>query len=94
MVNTVAVDQRARLAEALEPVLAPHAALHLRDGLQSHRRNPGVALHADAILTFVHPVERRQQTVHALQQDLASCEDGKRYRVFTNAKGRVVVEQQ
>ena len=24
----------------------------------------------------------------------ASCEDGKRYRVFTNAKGRVVVEKQ
>jgi len=38
------------------------------------------------------------QVVSAVRQSesdyLASCEDGKRYRVFTNAKGRVVVEKQ
>jgi hypothetical protein len=38
------------------------------------------------------------QVVSAIRQSesdyLASCEDGKRYRVFTNAKGRVVVEKQ
>jgi hypothetical protein len=38
------------------------------------------------------------QVVSAVRQNesdyVASCEDGKRYHVFTNAKGRVVVEQQ
>ena len=38
------------------------------------------------------------QVVSAVRQSesdyFASCEDGKRYRVFTNAKGRVVVEKQ
>ena len=38
------------------------------------------------------------QVVSAVRQSesdyLASCEDGKRYRVFTNAKDRVVVEKQ
>jgi hypothetical protein len=38
------------------------------------------------------------QVVSAVRQSesdyLASCEDGKRYRVFVNAKDRVVVEQQ
>ena len=38
------------------------------------------------------------QVVNAVRQrrrdHLASCEDGKRYRVFTDAKGRVVVERQ
>jgi hypothetical protein len=38
------------------------------------------------------------QVVSAVRQSesdyLASCEDGKHYRVFTNAKGRVVVEKQ
>jgi hypothetical protein len=38
------------------------------------------------------------QVVSAVRQNesdyLASCEDGKRYRVFTDAKGRVVVEKQ
>jgi hypothetical protein len=38
------------------------------------------------------------QVVSAVRQSesnyLASCEDGKRYRVFTNATGRVVVEKQ
>ena len=38
------------------------------------------------------------QVVSAVRQSesdyLASCEDGKRYRVFTNAEGRVVVEKQ
>jgi hypothetical protein len=38
------------------------------------------------------------QVVSAVQQSesdyLAACEDGKHYRVFTNAKGRVVVEKQ
>jgi hypothetical protein len=38
------------------------------------------------------------QVVSAVRQSesdyLASCEDGKRYRVFTNAQGRVVVEKQ
>ena len=38
------------------------------------------------------------QVVSAVRQSesdyLASCEDGKRYRVFANAEGRVVVEKQ
>ena len=38
------------------------------------------------------------QVVSAVRQGendyLASCEDGKRYRVFTNTTGRVVVEKQ
>jgi len=38
------------------------------------------------------------QVVSAVRQTesdyLALCEDGKRYRVFTNAKSRVVVEKQ
>lgn len=38
------------------------------------------------------------QVVSAVQKSesdyLASCEDGKRYHVFTDAKGRVVVEKQ
>jgi hypothetical protein len=38
------------------------------------------------------------QVVSAVRQSesdyLASCEDGKRYRVFTNAQGRVVVDKQ
>ena len=38
------------------------------------------------------------QVVSAVRQSesdyFASCEDGKRYRVFTNAKGRVAVEKQ
>jgi hypothetical protein len=38
------------------------------------------------------------QVVSAVRESesdyFASCEDGKRYHVFTNAKGRVVVEKQ
>jgi len=66
----VAPTARARPAEALEPILAPHAGLHLRQSLQSRRRNLLIALHAGAIFTCVHAVERRRQTVHALQHKL------------------------
>jgi hypothetical protein len=38
------------------------------------------------------------QVVHAVRRGesdyLASCQDGNRYRVFTNSQGRVVVEKQ
>jgi hypothetical protein len=74
LANTIPVDRRAQLGEALEPVLAPHAGLHLRHGVQSCQRNRLVALYAGAILTFVHPVERRRQAAHALQHQFARGE--------------------
>jgi hypothetical protein len=44
------------------------------------------------------PLVKDLTAVSAVRQSesdyLALCADGKRYRVFTNAKGRVVVEKQ
>jgi len=45
-------------AEALEPVLAPDAALHLRRGVQSYRRDRLAALPTGAVLTIVKLGER------------------------------------
>jgi len=47
-----------------------------------------IALHGQSCGQVVSAV--RQSESHYL----ASCEDGKRYRVFINPTGRVVVEQQ
>ena len=47
-----------------------------------------IALHAQSCGQVVSAVRNSESDY------LASCEDGKRYRVFTNAKGRVVVEKQ
>ena len=47
-----------------------------------------IALHGQSCGQVVSAVRRSESDY------LASCEDGKRYRVFTNPKGRVVVEKQ
>ena len=47
-----------------------------------------IALHGQACGQVVNAVRQGESDY------LASCEDGKRYHVFTNAKGRVVVEKQ
>jgi hypothetical protein len=47
-----------------------------------------IALHGQSCGQVVSAVRQRESDY------LASCEDGKRYRVFTNAQGRVVVEKQ
>jgi hypothetical protein len=47
-----------------------------------------IALHGQSCGQVVSAVRKSESDY------LASCEDGKRYRVFTNAKGRVVVEKQ
>jgi hypothetical protein len=74
LANIIPVDHRAQLTEALEPLLALHAGLHLRHGVQSCQRNRLIALHAGAILTSVHPVERRRQAAHALQHQFTRGE--------------------
>ena len=47
-----------------------------------------IALHGQPCGQVVSAVRRSESDY------LASCEDGKRYRVFTNDQGRVVVEKQ
>ena len=47
-----------------------------------------IALHGQACGQVVNAVRQGESDY------LAACEDGKRYHVFTNAKGRVVVEKQ
>jgi hypothetical protein len=47
-----------------------------------------IALHGQSCGQVVSAVRQRESDY------LASCEDGKRYRVFINPTGRVVVEQQ
>jgi hypothetical protein len=47
-----------------------------------------IALHGQSCGQVVSGVRQSESDY------LASCEDGKRYRVFTNDKGRVVVEKQ
>ena len=47
-----------------------------------------IALHGQACGQVVNAVRQSESDY------LASCEDGKRYRVFTNAQGRVVVDKQ
>ena len=47
-----------------------------------------IALHGQACGQVVNAVRQGESDY------LASCEEGNRYRVFTNAKGRVVVEKQ
>ena len=46
-----------------------------------------IALHAQACGQVISAVRTSDSDY------LAACEDGKRYRVFTNAQGRVVVEK-
>lgn len=47
-----------------------------------------IALHGQACGEVVSAVRKAESDY------LASCKDGTRYRVFTNPKGRVVVEKQ
>ena len=47
-----------------------------------------IALHGQSCGQVVSAVRRSESDY------LASCEDGKRYRVFTNASGRVIVAKQ
>ena len=51
-------------------------------------RTAVIALHGRACGQVVSAVRQSESDY------LASCEDGKRYRVFTKATGRVVVEKQ
>jgi len=74
VVATRRAGPRARGAEALEPVLAPNAVLHLGHGAQSRRRDRLAALHAATVLPLVQPVERHRQAVHSFQEQLARGE--------------------
>src|SRR5262245_37583488 len=59
---------------ALEAILAPHAGLDLRHDPEPSRRDGLVALHADAVLAVVQPLDGGGQAVHALYEELARRE--------------------
>src|SRR4029434_8384855 len=58
-------------SRALEAVLALHAGLHLRHDPHASRRDGLVALHADAILAIVQPLDGRGEPAHALHEHFA-----------------------
>lgn len=63
----------------------------------SSRAAETTPLHKDLTAVIALHGQSCGQVVSAVRQSesdyLASCADGKRYRVFTNAQGRVVVEK-
>jgi hypothetical protein len=77
-----------RAAIVVMTVLAPISAHAAEDAPLLKDLTAVIALHGQACGQVVTAVRRAESDY------VASCADGTRYRVFTNATGRVLVEKQ